>query len=158
MSELMDFAENAGNENIKFRLQNAEILAKEAASTLTILLAGMGGAMAYAVKGLEQQTPTALVMGSIALSAWLMLAAVLLVIFCMLTTDLPAPTNEPLNLYQKEYTLEAIREVELRNLDTRIKQTSARNHRVAAWLDRSRLAAIASPLVFAVIALAWAAR
>jgi hypothetical protein len=96
--------------------------------------------------------------GAAAVSAWLMVASILLVVFCMLTTKLPSPTNEPSNLYQKEFTLEAIREVELRNLNERIKEVSARNHRVAAWLDRARLLAIASPIVFAISALAWAGR
>jgi hypothetical protein len=158
MNELLDWAEKAGLENLQFRLQNAETLAKEAASTLVILLAGMGGAMAYAVKGFEQETPTALAIGAAALSVWLMIVGGLLVVFCMLTTSLPTPTNEPMNLYQKNFSLEAIREVELRNLQERIKQTAARNHRVAAWLDRTRLLALASPLIFTIAAAAWAAR
>lgn len=158
MTELIDLAEKAGLENIRFRLQNAETLAKEATSTLTILLAGMGGAMAYAIRGFEQTSASALTIGATALSIWLMLAAALLVVFCMLTTDLPAPTNEPMNLYQKEFTTEMIREVELRNLQERIKITTARNHRVAAWLDRTRLLAVISPVVFALTSLAWAGR
>lgn len=158
MSDHITYAETAGFENIRFRLQNAETLAREATSTLTILLAGMGAAMAYAVKGFEQVSPSALAIGAAALSIWLMLVAVLLVVYCMLTTNLPAPTNEPMHLYQVEYPLESIRKVELRNLDERIKQIAARNHRVAAWIDRARLLAIASPIVFAFSALVWAAR
>ncbi len=158
MSDLLDFAEKAGLENIRFRLQNAETLAKEAGAMLMILLAGIGAAMAYAVKAFEQPAPTMLAMGAAALCAWLMLTAIILVIFCILATDLPAPTNEPLNLYQKDHPLDIIREVELRNLDARIKQVTARNQRVAAWLDRSRMLAIASPLIFLLTALASAAR
>jgi hypothetical protein len=87
-----------------------------------------------------------------------MAVALVLVLFCILSKNLPAPTNEPLNIYLKEYEINKIREVELRNLDARIKQVIQRNHRVAAWLDRTRLAAIASPVVFTVTALAWEAR
>lgn len=157
MSDLLDWAEKSGLENLNFRLQNAETLAKEAASTLTILLAGIGGALAFAVKGFEEAPPTPLAIGTAGLAIWLMITGCLLVVFCMLTTSLPALTNEPKNLYQKGFELNALREVELRNIQERITQTAARNHRVAAWLDRCRLLALASPLVFAISALAWAA-
>lgn len=155
MADLLDWAEKAGLENIRFRLQNAETLAKDTSSTLTMLLAGMAGALAYAVKGFEVQPITQLVFGAAVLSAWLMLIATLLMVKCILTTSLPAPTNEPKNLYQKEFALDLLREVELRNLQERIVQTTARNHRVAAWLDRVRLSAVASPLVFLLAAVVW---
>lgn len=151
MSDLLDWAEKAGLENLRFRLQNAEALAKEAASTLTLLLAGTGGALAYAVKGFEAM-PTPIAFGVAGLSAWLAIVGCVLVYFCMLTTDLPTPTNEPANLYQKQFDLAALREVELRNIQERIEQVTARNRRVAAWLDRSRLLALASPLIFTIVA------
>lgn len=159
MHEVLDYAEKAGLENLKFRLQNAETLAKESNGILTILLAGIGGAMALATKGFEQAhpLPSAITVGAVGLAVWLMVAAAVLVVFCMLSMDLPAPTNEPLNLYQPDFALEQIRVVELRNLDLRIKQATARNHRVAAWLDRVRLLAILSPLAFALISLVWGA-
>ncbi|MCM2290347.1 MAG: hypothetical protein NDI67_15085 [Sulfuritalea sp.] len=154
MKDLLDWVEKAGAENIKFRLQNAETLAKDASTTLTILLAGIGGSLAYAVKGFENPQIMPLTFGAAALSVWLTLAAVVLMVQCIVTTALPAPTNEPKNLFQKDYALEKLREVELANLQDRIFQITARNHRVAAWLDRVRLLAIASPLVFAIAALA----
>lgn len=158
MSELIEWAEKAGLENLRFRLQNSEILAKEASSTLTILLAGMGGSLAYAAKGFEQASLDPLAIGAVALAAWLMITGCLLVTFCMLTTSLPVPTNEPRNLYQKEFAIEVVREVELHNIQERITQTIARNHRVAAWLDRTRLLLLGSPVIFAIAALAWEAR
>lgn len=158
MSELLDWAEKAGMENLRFRLQNAETLAKEAASTLTIILAGMGGALAYAVKGFEQAVPSSMAFGAAGLSVWLMVTGAVLVCFCILSMDLPTPTNDPLNLYQKKYTLDALREVELKNIQERIALVKARNHRVAAWLDRSRLLALASPLIFVIVAVAVEAR
>jgi hypothetical protein len=158
MREVLDYAEKAGLENLRFRLQNAETLAKEANTTLTILLAGIGGAMALSFKGFEQPhpLPSGMTIGAAGIAVWLMMVAAALVVFCMLSMDLPAPTNEPLNLFQPEFELDKLRVVELRNLDARIKQVTARNHRVAAWLDRVRLLAIASPLVFLVISLVWA--
>lgn len=158
MSDLLDWAEEAGLENLRFRLQNAETLAKEATSTLTVLLAGMAGAMTYAIKGFETSPITPIAVGALALSLWLMVVGGLLVVFCMLTTSLPAPTNEPANLYQKDFTLEAVKEVELRNIQDRIQDVIARNHRVAAWLDRTRLLALMSPVVYVISAVAWAVR
>lgn len=159
MNELLEYAEKAGIENLKFRLGNAETLAKEANAVLTILLAGMGGAMALAARGFEQLhgLPGAVTVGAMFMAAWLMLAAALLVVVCMMSTDLPVPTNEPLNLYQPDFALSQIRAVELRNLDARIKQVTARNHRVSAWLDRVRLLAVASPIVFVATSMAWMA-
>ncbi len=157
MSDLLDYAEKAGAENLKFRLQNAETLAKEANTVLTILLAGIGGSVALVAKGFEQMhgLPSAITVGAIVLAMWLTLAAGTLVVCCMLSMDLPVPTNEPLNLYQPEFEFDKIRVAELRNLDGRIKNATARNHRVAAWLDRVRLLVVGSPLVFLLTSLVW---
>jgi hypothetical protein len=151
MDELIDFAEKAGMENIKFRLQNSETLAKEASSTLTILLSGIGGAMIFAAKIFEGSPPKAVEIGAFCFSIWLIATAMCLVINCILSTDIQTPTNQPMNLYQKEFSLDAIRVVELRNLDARIELIAARNHRIAAWLDRVRISIIVSPIVFFLI-------
>lgn len=157
MSDLLDYAEKAGAENMKFRLQNAETLAKEANAVLTILLAGIGGSVALVAKSIEQVhgLSPAITIGATFLAMWLTVTAGILVVFCMLSMDLPVPTNEPLNLYQPEFEFEKIRIAELRNLDGRIKQATARNHRVAAWLDRVRLLVVASPLIFLLTSLVW---
>ena len=157
MNSLIDWVEHAALENLRFRLQNAETLAKEAASTLTILIAGIGFSLAYAIKGYEKTDVSPLTVGVSALSVWMMLTGCLLIIFCMLSTSLPAPTNEPKNLYQKDFELDKLREVELINIQDRISQATDRNHRVAAWLDRVRLMAIFSPIIFIIGALVWPA-
>ncbi len=151
MNELIDFAEKAGMENIKFRLQNSETLAKDAASTLTILLAGIGGAMAYAAKIFEESPSKASEIGAFWFCIWLIATAMFLVINCILSTEMQAPTNQPMNLYLKEYSLDAVRIVELRNLEERIKLTISKNHRIAVWLDRVRISIILSPVVFFVV-------
>ncbi|MES9830527.1 MAG: hypothetical protein ABW201_19915 [Candidatus Thiodiazotropha sp.] len=150
MTDLLTYAETAGMENLRFRIQNSEVLAKEAASTLAIILAGMGGSLAFAAKGLEQTTPSSFVFGAISLALWLMIVGGILVKFCILTQDLQAPTNEPANLYQTEYSIEEIRIAELKNIQSRIQKATTRNHKVAAWLDRCRLLSLASPLIFAI--------
>jgi hypothetical protein len=156
MKELIEYAEKAGLENLRFRLQNAETLAKEANTTLALLLAGIGVTTAYVIKGLEQPNTSFLTFGIAGLVIWLMITAILLVYFCILSTELPVPTNEPMNLYQPDFELDAIRAVELKNIDARIKEATAHNHRIAAWLDRIRLLAITSPFVFTLASLlAW---
>lgn len=158
MSELLDWVEKAALENLRFRLQNTETLAKEAAATLTVLLAGMWAALAYAVKVFESGGGSVLAWGAAALSAWLMLCGMLLVWKCLMTQNLSIPTNEPKNLLQKQYALDALREAELLNIQGRIDQAAQRNHYVAAWLDRCRWMLLLSPVAFVIAALAVAAR
>ena len=43
------WAEEAAYGNLKQRIESGDEIARQAATTLTILLAGMGGALAYAV-------------------------------------------------------------------------------------------------------------
>lgn len=152
----IEWIERAGQENLRFRLGNSETLAREAQQTLTLLLAGMGAALAYVVKMLEAAAMTAVGVGVAALTAWLMLAAGVLVVKCVLSRDLPVPANEPDNLWQEGWTIEMDRMGELKGLQARIDATRARNHAVAAWLDRVRLMAVVSPVVFMLTALAWA--
>lgn len=157
MSQLLDWAESAGLENLKFRLQNSETLAKDASTTLTMLIAGIGGTLAYVVKGLEAPQITAITYGLAALSLWLMIVATLLIVKCILTTSLETPTNEPKNLYQKDYDIELLRVVELDNIQLRIDRTTIRNAKVANWLDNCRIALVLSPVVFVVVTIvAWA--
>lgn len=153
----IEWIEQAGQENLRFRLQNAETLAREAQQTLALLLAGMGAALAYVVKLLEAGALTAVGVGVAALTAWLMLSAGVLVVKCILSRDLPVPANEPDNLWQEGWTMEMDRMGELKGLQARIDATRIRNQAVAAWLDRVRLMAVASPAVFLLTAVAWAA-
>lgn len=154
----IDWIERAGQENLRARLQNAETLAREAQQTLTLLLAAMGAALAYAVKILEAGAVTAIGAGVVALTAWLMLTSLMLVVQCILSRDLPMPANEPDNLWQEGWTEEMDRMGELKGLQLRIDATKSRNTAVAYWLDRVRLAAVASPVIFGLVVCAWVAR
>lgn len=154
----IEWIEKAGQENLRFRLQNAETLAREAHQTLTMLLAGMGAALAYVVRALEVGPPGAVAVGVVGLTVWLTGVAALLVVKCILSRDLQVTGNEPDNLWQEGWTHEMERVGELKSLQARILLTRHRNHAVAAWLDRVRLGMVASPVVFLVSALGWAAR
>lgn len=156
MKDLLDWVENAAQSNLSFRLQIAEQLAKDANTTMTIILAGLGATLAYAIKGFENATFSPVLIGATVLAVWLAGVGSMLTLKCLLTRPLSPPTNEPKNLYQKQFTLEALRETELKNIQQRIEEVTARNCHVAKWLDRARLAALASPIVFLAFAsLAW---
>jgi hypothetical protein len=156
--ELLDYAEKAGVENLKFRLQTFESLSKDANSTLTYLLAGIGGSAAFAANAIEKTSLSPITFGSAVLAVWLMLISFLLVVKCIKTDNLQTPTNEPMNLYQPHLELNVIRENELKNLGERIFLVRSRNQKMARWLDHVRILAITSPVVFALSAWAWGAR
>lgn len=158
MSEMIEWVERAALENLRFRLQNAETLAKDASSLLMLLLGGMGAALAYSVRALESGAADPAHIGVFAVMGWLLLSCLVLVWQCILTMPLQAPTNEPDNLMQPGYEFEVIRRAELNNIQARINEAVQRNHHVAAWLDRVRIAVTISPMVFALTAWAWAAR
>lgn len=155
MEKTIDWIERQAMENLRFRLANAETLAKEANATLLILLAGLGGGLAYVVKGMAMPAPSALMAGATAFTGWLMVCALVLTVKCILTANLPVPSNEPKNLKAAfDLDLDTARQFELENIQARIDDTKARNWRVAKWLDRVRLMAVFSPAVFAIAA--WA--
>ncbi|WP_315136761.1 hypothetical protein [Achromobacter marplatensis] len=159
MSELLDWVEKAAVENLRQHHQAADVLAKESATTLTVLLAGMAGALAYAAKAVEADAWGWLPVSSAVFSAYLLLLCLRLVLKCLKIEDIPSVYNEPLNLLQPDLSLEQIRRYELENAQQRINDAVARNNRVASALNRIRVAAILSPLVFLVSGLvsAWAA-
>lgn len=158
MDDLLKWAEQAGAENMKFRAQNADQLTKDANTIVTLLLAGLGGAMAIGAKALEGPThaPLAVLAGVAALAIWFMVLAGLTLHYCISTSDFPAPTNEPKNLFQPDFALDVLRKIELENLQVRIEQITKRNAGVAARLDRIRYACAASPIIFIVVVAASA--
>jgi hypothetical protein len=148
MNDLIDWVEQAALENIRFHLQNADNLAREATTTLTIFLAGIGGTMAHAVKGFEKSPVTDGCIASAVLAAYLTVLAALLVFKCMKIAPIPAPTNEPKNLYQPKFDLAKLKEIELDNLQQRIEQAVERNDTTTGWLNKARMLATFSPVIW----------
>lgn len=144
----LDWIEKAALENLRGHVQTAETLAKEAGATLTVLLAALAGAFSYAIKAEEFQA------GAVALTVYLFLLCGVLVKRAMMIVEFPAITNEPRNLNQGGVALELLRRAELINIQSRIDQGAERNATTAQWLNRVRLAAIASPVAFLVAILA----
>jgi hypothetical protein len=143
MNDVLEWVEKASLENMRGHWQTADTLAKEAGTTLTILLAMLSGAFAYTLSGSD-------LIGAVALTAYLFVLCVVLVINCVMIKEFPAITNEPRNLNQQGYELDVLRNVELRNIQGRIDQAARRNAITTKWLNRVRIGAICSPLVFAV--------
>lgn len=156
-----DWVEKAAIENMKGRRETADTLAKEAAAMLTVLLAGIGGSLAYALKTLDGDfSPT--VVAAVGVCVWLGYIAGRLVQGCMLIGPIPAVYNQPGQLLLRAPAGETLRNWqygELLNLEVRIKRVAKRNDLVAIRTNWLRLAAICTPLVavYSVIAFWFAA-
>jgi hypothetical protein len=158
MNARLDWIEKAGIENMKMHHTTADVLAKEAAVTLTVLLAGAGGGLAYAAKAVESHSWTWLSIGAWAFTAWLLLVSWYLVSKCLMIEAIPQIYNEPRNLNDPDYDFDQLREAEMLGLQLRIDEAAARNDLVATHLNRARRLTIASPLIFILAAAlaAWA--
>jgi hypothetical protein len=148
--ELIDWVEKQALENLRFRIQDAENISKESNTTLTILLAALGGGIAYTAKLLEADSEQTVVVAMATTLVYIAVLCAVLLQKCMKIVAMPVPTNEPRNLFQKRFSLDAIREVELSNVQARIDEAVARNDASAAWLNRVRFLAILAPLVFGI--------
>lgn len=146
--EDIEWIEKVGCENMKVHHVSADNLAKDAATTLTVLLAGLGGSLAYAAKAFDEWHWTNLSAGATALTVWFACLGLYLVVKCLMATPIPHIYNEPKNFVQPGYTVLEIREAELENLQKRIDQAALRNSRLATHLNIARRLAVASPIVF----------
>ena len=151
-ADLRAWAETEGYANLEDHIAIAGVISAQAATTLTLLLAGLGGALAFAVKVVEPAaSPVA--WGAAALCAHLTVLAAVLVARNMHLADAPMLHNQPDSLLQLGASLEQLRMGELVNLEERIRDQRAMNDRCARSLNLVRRAVIAGPLAFAIAAL-----
>jgi hypothetical protein len=131
----IDWAEKIGTENLKGRLAVGDHLTTQANSLLTLLMAGMSGAMLYGAKVFEP-SPSPLAWGAASVSIWLVLIAALLAAQCIVTKPTPALFNEPKNIYKPALNLTevAIREFEMQRVQERIEAAKCRNAEIAVEL------------------------
>jgi hypothetical protein len=148
MNDLLDWVEKAAVENFRIQHQTADILAKEAATTLTVLLAGLGAGTAYAIKAVSGEVSGPIAYGAVAFTIYLLALSMLLVLKCLMIQPIPSIFNEPKNLLNDLYSFSEIRKFELENMQDGIEAAGARNGRVARSLNRIRLAAVVSPTWF----------
>ena len=150
-TDVLDWAERTGIEHLKERHESAKWIATQAGSTLTLLLAGVAASLAWAVRLFgSERGPVE--WGAAAFCVYLVGVAAVLVQRCMLVKAIDPIYNEPANLLHPGFELAAVRAVELRNIQQRIGNVAARNKATAMWLNRCRLATLASPAVFAAAA------
>lgn len=146
-----EWIEKAAVENLKQRLECADVLAKEAATTLTVLLAGIGGSLAFAIRLLDGDY-SASVVASTAVCLWLTLLAIILVFTCLKIDAIYVTYNEPKNLLKrKEHknSFDAWRTAELLGMQYRIEKNVERNDRTAKYLNRVRAMAAVTPAIAA---------
>jgi hypothetical protein len=150
-SKTLEWVEKNAQESMKARFTTAEILAKEAQTTLTVLLAGIGGTAVYASKLLEQAVAKPLEVGAALACVYFVVLAVVLVVTCMVFRSYPALYQDPENLMHPTYSLDDIRQEEIKNLGMRIKEAAKINSHRAKRLNQIRIAIAISPLLFAVV-------
>ncbi len=154
MKELLDYIEAEAKANAAFHITNADNLTKESNTLLNLLLAGAGGALALLV-GLIQKT-TLVPMWQIAAvgsaTTYLFLISGLVIWRCLWVQNIWPPANEPKNFPLNGYTVEEIRQGDMKIRQECIMLNNARNGAVAVWLNRSRALAAATPLVTFVVA------
>ena len=150
-ADVRAWAEAEGFANMKEHVDSAAVMASQAATTLTVLLAGLGGSLAFAVKVFEP-SPGAVAWGAAALCGYLAVLSAVLVLRNISLEVAQMQHNQPGSLLLPNATLEQLRMGELVNLELRIRHQTAFNNRRAAALNQVRWAVIASPLVFAAAA------
>lgn len=146
-----EWIEKAAIENLKGRRETADILAKEAATTLTVLLAGVGGSLAYGVKVLDGDTSNT-VIAAAAVCIWLTVLAMVLVLTCLKIKGIPAVYNQPGELLKRgdsQESFEEWRRGELENIQQRIETAVARNNTTARSLNGIRILAVCTPFIAA---------
>lgn len=148
MKERLEWIEKAGIENMKLHHVSADNLAKDSATTLTVLLAGMGASLAYAAKAFDLGSWSWLTVGAAALTLWLAALGFYLVMKCLMATPIPQIYNEPVNLNISGLDFQEIREAELENLQVRINGAAQRNRELARHLNLVRRLAVTSPFIF----------
>jgi len=132
-----------------FQERCTESLDRQASSLVSLLLAGAGSALAYAVSLSNGAAPLWQAAGIGASSLWLFLVAAIAVRSTLWTKPVHAPANQPANLamtYDMDIT--KARALELKNHQFIIEHTRARNDQVGRWVNISRALAVATPLIF----------
>lgn len=148
----LEWVEKQGQESLKSRFATAELIAKEAQTTLTVILAGVGGSAAYAAKIFAPVASGPIEVAAVGVCIYLISLAVILVLTCMMFQEYPALHQNPENLWHPSYSTNDIREAEVKNICVRIKEAAAINEKRAAHLNKLRVFTALSPFVFAVIA------
>lgn len=154
MDDLLAMAEAAGMAAMRDTYEAATIARREASATVTLFLAGAGGALAMAAR---TDTGVPMVVAALAVSLWLFALAAAVVLRCLGLEAYPAAYQEPQNLLNAPGALDQIRRAQLSLLQERLDEAKRINARRADALNVLRLVATFTPAVAALgAAAAWA--
>jgi hypothetical protein len=135
--------------NADFQISCADAMEKQASTLLNFLLAGAGGALAYAVNLTATQDVAWLQAAMAATSLWLFFVAAILLMRVLWSRPIYGPANDPKNLEAAyEMQLADALAFDLEQRQSCIENNRARNDTVGIWLNICRSLAIATPLVF----------
>lgn len=149
--EKLDWIEDHAKANAAFQIGCAGAMERQASALLNLLLAGAGGALAYAVNLVEKGAPPWLQAGMTATALWLFAVAGAVLLGVLWSRPIYGPGNDPRNLLlAKEIDTGEARYFELENRQTCIDANRARNDSVGRQLNRCRAAAAVTPLAFAI--------
>lgn len=137
-----------------FQGQCAEAMERQAAAFLNLLLAGAGGALAYAVNLVDKGAALWQQWGMWAAALWLFAVAGVLLWRVLWTGPIYGPANDPQNLV-RAYRMETVDAIvlDLKGRQQAIAANRRRNDVVGRWLNVCLALATATPLVFAAAAL-----
>ncbi len=149
--ELIDWLENIAIANLRSKHENADLIMREANTTLTIILSAIGVTTAYFANQWSLDKSIAIV--SLFVSFYLIVCALCLVRKCLHLEDFPALYNEYKNLNQPSIEFEKLRHHELANIQKRCEDADEIILDRSIWLNRIRVSVALSP-VFTVAVLA----
>ena len=148
--ERLKWAEESGLKNLQEKFTTADNMGKEAQTTLTYVLAGMGGTFVYILPGLERRLDT-LLFGTIALCLYFVVLGIYLVRKTFFISDYPSPYQEAKNLLDREdLSLDEIRYGEIINMTDRLKDSQEWIEKKTKAINIVRVALVLSPVPFVV--------
>ena len=149
--ELIDWLENTAIANLRSKHENADLILREANTTLTIILSAIGVTIAYFANQWSLDKSIAIV--SIVVSFYLIVCAIFLIRKCLHLEDFPALYNEYKHLNQPDIEFEKLRHLELANIQQRCEVADQIILNRSIWLNRIRVSIALSP-IFTVAVLA----
>ena len=146
----LKWAEDSGLKSLQEKFATADNMSKEAQTTLTYVLTGMGGTFAYILPGLERRIDV-LLFGAICLCLYFFCLGLYLVWKTFFISAYPSPYQEAKNLLERpDLSLDDIREGEILNMTDRLNHSKDWIANKAKAINRVRIALILSPVVFIV--------
>lgn len=155
--DYLKIVEQHARANAEFGIASAEKLSKDSGTLLNMLIAGIGGGIALIVQLSKQSSwLPELMIGVSVVTAYLTAIAIVLMLTCIKTRKVYAPTNSPKNLlvaldkkYDEVGLGDAIKSI-LWTADETIDKNRQSNETLAQRLDRCRMATVLTPVVLVV--------